>query len=114
MFSARVAQKPTIAVSDGTKTATNSAVVAKRLGCARIGPRPPERSIAQPSSASPDSSRNGAAHASSALIAWLPRRTTHMFSIQNAPNPMTVSAGDCHTGTMTPSIVAIASPPIQA
>ena len=52
MFSARVAQKPTMAVSDGTKKRKNSAPVVKRLGRSRIGPRPPARTIAQARSAS--------------------------------------------------------------
>ena len=41
--------------SEGTKKAQNSPVVAKRLGAASVGPRPPARLTAQKSSARPAS-----------------------------------------------------------
>ena len=41
MLSASVAQKPTIAVSEGMKKPMKSAALSKRLGAESMGPRPP-------------------------------------------------------------------------
>src|SRR5918996_3324106 len=93
MFKARVAQKPTMAVSEGMKNAMNSPVVWKRLGVDRMGPRPPARDTAQANSARPAASRNGAAHASRCLIDSLPFTTTYMFHSQNTPKAIHTPPG---------------------
>src|SRR5688572_20123722 len=112
MFRASVAQNPTMAVSDGTKKAMNSAVDLKRLGRARIGPSPPARDIAQASSASPEASRKGAAHASRNLMDSLPRTTTYMFHSQNTANAIHTPPGTCaQPGQAVVNIVWIAWPP---
>src|SRR5919201_4228696 len=49
MFSESVAQKPIIAVSDGTNTGQNSPKVRNLPGCDSSGPRPLARSIAHQS-----------------------------------------------------------------
>jgi hypothetical protein len=87
MLSDSVAQNPTIAVSDGKNALRNSGVVAKRLGCDRIGPNPPALVVAQPSSASPTTIRNGAAKLSSHLMLSVPLRMNHTFIAQNTRNP---------------------------
>src|ERR671913_475769 len=113
MFSASVAQKPTIAVSEGTNTARNAPVDVNRLGCDSTGPNPPARLTAQASNARPDTIRKGAAHTSSALIASLPRTITAMFRSQNARNPSAMAKGGSHCGTATFIIVWMACPPIH-
>ncbi len=105
MLSASVAQKPTIAVSEGTKKATNSSVVAKRLGAASVGPKPPARVTAHASKASPATIRNGAAHASRNLIESLPFTTTYMFNSQKMAKPRNMAKGGSHCGIATFSMV---------
>jgi len=114
MLSASVAQKPTMAVSEGTKKTKNSRPVWNLLGRARIGPRPPARAIAQPRSASPATIKNGAAQASSRLIELLPRTTIYMFQSQKAKKAIHTAPGTLsQTGNAVRSMVWIAVPPIQ-
>ena len=80
MFSATVAQKPTMPVSDGMKKRTNSAVVWNLLGVFSTGPSPPALPVIHSSSNSPMPSRNGAPTPSRNLMVSMPRHTTHMFS----------------------------------
>src|SRR5205085_10372624 len=61
MLSDSVAQKPIIAVSDGTNTGQNSLNVRNLPGCESSGPRPFARQIAQPSSTAVITRTNGAA-----------------------------------------------------
>src|SRR5688572_24631084 len=114
MFRASVAQKPTMAVSEGTKKARNSPVDWNLLGCARIGPIPPARSMAQASNARPAAIRNGAAQASRNLIDSLPRTTMYMFQSQNAKKAIQAPPGTwAQEGNAVISMVWIACPPIQ-
>ena len=73
MFSESVAQKPIIAVSDGTKTGQNSPSVRKRPGCASSGPRPSAFAIAHHSSTAVITSTNGAAQFSTSRSRSMPR-----------------------------------------
>ena len=73
MLSESVAQKPIIAVSDGTKTLKNSAVVVNFPGSAKIGPSPSARQIAQPRSTAVITSTNGAAQFSTCRSRSMPR-----------------------------------------
>src|SRR5437763_6643940 len=61
MLSESVAQKPIIAVSDGTNTLKNSPAVVNFPGSLRSGPSPLARDTAQTSSAAVITSTNGAA-----------------------------------------------------
>src|SRR2546427_9472468 len=61
MLSDSVAQKPIIAVSDGTNTLKNDGKVVKRPGSASSGPNPCARQTAHASSAAVITSTNGAA-----------------------------------------------------
>src|SRR5215813_15016547 len=84
MFKATVAQKPTIAVSDGTKTRRNSAVVLNLLGVLSTGPRPPAFLVIHHKRRRPIPSMNGAPMPSRNLIVSIPRQITSMFKDQNA------------------------------
>src|SRR6266850_2465619 len=84
MFSATVAQKPTIAVSEGTKTCKNSAVVLNLLGVLRTGPRPPAFLVIHHKRRSPTPSMKGAPIPSKNLIVSMPRQITSMLRNQNA------------------------------
>src|SRR3954470_13774171 len=85
MLSESVAQKPTIAVSWGTKTRQNSALVLNADGCLKRSLTEGTLSSAQASRASPTISRKGADHDSSHLIEPIPRTTKKTFISQNAP-----------------------------
>src|SRR5438876_10776921 len=83
MLSDRVAQYPTIAVTQGRNSATSCE---KEAGCPardrasarrRIVPMPPTFSAAQRSSASPVTMRNGAESVSSHLILSVPAQTKY-------------------------------------
>src|ERR1044072_2203229 len=91
MLRASVAQNPTIAVSQGRKSAPNVAPGAggpvRGPEGKRIVPTPPARSAAHPSSASPIAIRNGAESVSSHLIDSVPFQTNQRFTSQNAANP---------------------------
>src|ERR1700722_13906006 len=84
MFSATVAQKPTIPVSDGMKKRKKSALDWNLLGALRTGPRPPASLVIHHSSSNPTANMNGAAMPSRYFIVSMPRRITNMFSAQNA------------------------------
>ena len=73
MFSESVAQKPIIAVSDGTNTGQNSAKVWNLPGCASSGPRPFAFDTAHQSSAPVITSTNGAAQFSTSRSRSMPR-----------------------------------------
>src|SRR5688572_11431721 len=114
MLRARVAQKPTMAVREGTKKAMNSAVVANLLGRASMGPSPPARMVAQARRARPATMRNGAAHASRSLMESLPFTTMYMFQSQNTPKAIQMAPGrPAHAGQAVLSMVWMAWPPIQ-
>src|SRR5215468_7899488 len=83
MFSATVAQKPTIAVKEGTKNTKNSDGVWKRLGALRTGPKPPARRVIHQSSRTPTLSMNGAPMPSRNFMVSMPFHTTTMFNSQN-------------------------------
>src|SRR4051812_17045289 len=109
MLRASVAQKPTMAVRDGTKNARKAPVVLNLLGCARIGPKPFARRAAQPSRAKPATIRNGAAQASSRLMALLPRTTMYMFHDQKMKNEIQTPPGTrCQAGKAVVSSVWMA------
>src|ERR1039457_2056193 len=82
MLSARVAQNPTVAVSEGMKAAKNSAWVENLLGVLRTGPKPPAWRTIHHSSSSPIASMNGALIPSRSLMVSMPRRITTMFKAQ--------------------------------
>src|ERR1700676_4583407 len=82
MFSATVAQNPTIAVSDGTKKWKNSPAVLNLLGALRTGPKPPALRVIHHSNSSATPSMNGAPMPSRNLMVSMPRQTTNMFSSQ--------------------------------
>ena len=73
MFSESVAQKPIIAVSDGTKTGQNSPSVWNFPGWASSGPRPLARDTAHHSSTAVITSTNGAAQFSTSRSRSIPR-----------------------------------------
>src|ERR1017187_3956010 len=84
MFSATVAQKPTIPVSDGTKKRMNSALLWNLLGALSTGPSPPALREIHHSSNRPIPSMNGAPIPSRNLMVSMPRQITAMFSSQKA------------------------------
>jgi len=67
-----VAQKPTIAVSDGANTGQNSPSVANCDGASRMGPKPPARATAHASKAPASTSTMGAAQFSNTRTAFIP------------------------------------------
>src|SRR3954463_10487782 len=83
MFSESVAQKPTIAVSCGTKTRQNSPGVLNFEPCEKSSRTEPSFHVAHQSRASPATIRNGAAHDSSHLIESIPCHTKCRFTAQN-------------------------------
>src|SRR5208282_2150633 len=85
MFSATVAQNPTIPVNDGMKNFKNSAVDLNLLGVLRTGPRPPAWLVTHHKRSNPTHSMNGAAIPSKNLIVSIPRKITRMFSSQKSP-----------------------------
>src|SRR3569832_1494773 len=114
MFSATVAQKPTMPVSDGMKKRTNSAVVLNLLGEARTGPKPPALLTVNHNSASPTISRNGAPTPSRMRMVSIPFQTTDMFISQNPKKQIQIPAPDCATeGHTILAIDQIACPPIH-
>src|SRR6185503_5620098 len=84
MFSESVAQKPTIAVSCGTKTFQKSLGVLNLLSWPKRTDASPTFAIAQPMRARPATIRNGAAQLSSHLIELMPCQTKCRFTSQNA------------------------------
>src|SRR3954468_10245924 len=83
MFSATVAQNPTIPVSDGMKNRINSALVLNLLGVFSTGPKPPALLTVHHSNATPTVSRKGAPTPSSTRMVSMPFHTTHMLISQN-------------------------------
>src|SRR5215813_88826 len=84
MFKATVAQKPTIAVSEGTKTCRNSAVVLNLLGVLSTGPSPPAFLVIHHKRRTPTPSMNGAPIPSRNFIVSMPRQITSMLRDQKA------------------------------
>src|SRR5579859_5979074 len=84
MFSATVAQNPTMPVNDGTKKRRNSPVVLNLLGVPNTGPKPPAFRVIHHKSKSPTPSINGAPMPAKNLIVSIPRQMTSIFSNQNA------------------------------
>src|ERR1044071_5068024 len=129
MLSDRVAQYPTIAVTQGMNSATNcekeagwperDSASARR----RIVPMPPTLSAAQKSSASPVTMRNGAESVSSHLMLSVPAQTKYRLINQKRkklancgrPDPLNrqPSPNLCHPGHRMPSNTLIARPPIH-
>src|SRR5229473_1931757 len=93
MFSATVAQNPTMPVSDGMKKRTNSAVDLNLLGALRTGPRPPARLVIHHNSSKPTPSMNGAAMPSRNFMVSIPRQITKIFSDQKAKKQIQVPSG---------------------
>ena len=73
MLSDSVAQKPIIAVSDGTNTLKKAPKLVNLPGCAMIAPRPCARHTAQPTSSAVITSTNGAAQFSTLRSRSMPR-----------------------------------------
>jgi hypothetical protein len=84
IFSATVAQNPTIPVSDGMKNRMNSAVVWNLLSPFSTTPRPPALLVTHHSSSNPTASRNGAPRFSSMRMLSTPFQTTHILINQKA------------------------------
>src|SRR5436305_11893077 len=82
MFSATVAQKPTMPVSDGIKKRINSALVWNLLGVLSTGPRPPALPVTHHKSSRPTANRNGAPTPSSQRMVSMPFHTTHILISQ--------------------------------
>ena len=130
MLSDSVAQYPTIAVTQGTNSATNwdddAGRPARERASARrrMVPRPPTLSAAQRSSASPVTMRNGADSVSSHLMLSVPARTKYRLISQKRtklvncgrPYPMNRQSppSPSHPGHRMPSSALSASPPIHA
>src|SRR5881227_2953967 len=93
MFSATVAQKPTIPVNDGMKKRKNSALVWNLLGVFSTGPRPPALPVTQKKSSKPTASRNGAPTPSSQRMVSMPFHTTHMLINQKKKKQIQMPAG---------------------
>src|SRR5215471_6806269 len=93
MFSATVAQNPTMAVSDGTKKRKNSPELWNLLGALNTGPQPPACRTIHHSNASPTANMNGAPIPSRNLMASMPLQMTNIFSAQKAPKHIQTSAG---------------------
>ncbi len=102
MLSASVDQKPTFAVTAGTKATQNSPKVWNFEGCDSMGPKPPALLTTQTSSTSAITSTIGAAQFSNTRTAFIPRRMITMLSVQKIMNEMA-------EGTLSPS--SVASPP---
>src|SRR5215470_12960126 len=98
MFSATVAQKPTIAVSEGTKKCTNSDVVRNLLGALSTGPSPPAFAAIHHNRITPTPSMNGAPTPSRNLIVSMPFQITAMLRSQNAPKQIHTAAGEDAAG----------------
>ncbi len=99
MLSDSVAQKPTMPVSEGTKTSQKAPKVSKREGCESMGPTPPARPTAHTSSTAAITSTSGAAQFSNTFTASMPLTMMKMFSAQKTKK---VSA----EGSERPSSVA--------
>src|SRR3990172_6326539 len=114
MFRAMVDQKATTPVSDGTKKAKNSPKVLNFDGADSIGPKPPAFTYAQPSNASPISSRKGALMPCRKRMVSMPRTITYTFSSQNKPKQSgPPSQNSLQPGTTAASRAFMAAPPIQ-
>src|SRR5580700_8096873 len=85
MFSATVAQNPTMPVNDGMKNFRNSAVDLNLLGVLSTGPSPPAWLVTHHKRRSPTQSMNGAAMPSKNLMVSMPRQITAMFKSQKRP-----------------------------
>jgi hypothetical protein len=72
MFSATVAQKPTMPVSAGTKKRQNAALSRKRLGALSTGPKPLALRVTHISSSTPIASMKGAPIPSRNLMVRMP------------------------------------------
>src|ERR1700761_8004697 len=89
MFNATVAQKPTMAVNDGTKSFQKSGAVFpcttwKVLAVSSTWHRPPACFDIQKSNSRPTASMNGAETTCRALITSIPRHTTYILTSQKA------------------------------
>src|SRR5271157_2543609 len=84
MFSATVAQKPTMPVNDGMKKRMNSPVVWNLLGLCSTGPSPPALREIHHNKSRPTASMNGAPMPSRNLMVSMPRQITAMVSSQNS------------------------------
>ena len=72
MLSDKVAQKPIMAVSAGTKTFQKAPKVSNCEGCAMSGPTPPARMTTQPRSQAARTRTMGAAQFSKTRTAFMP------------------------------------------
>src|SRR5882724_10234235 len=84
MLRESVAQKPTMAVSWGTKTFQNSPLVLNLLPCPKSTDTSPTSTMAHATSANPATIKNGAAQLSSHLIELMPCQTKCRFTSQKA------------------------------
>src|SRR5512140_930532 len=115
MFSATVAQKPTIAVSEGIKNGRNSESVWNLLGVESTGPNPPALLVIHHSSSTPTPSMNGAPMPSRNLMVSMPFQTTTIFSSQKEKKQIQMEAGKAAMeGERMPSMEWMACPPIHA
>jgi hypothetical protein len=114
MFKATVAQKPTIAVSDGTKNRQSSRPDRNLPGELRTGPIPPASRTTHHSITTPIMSKKGADTFSTSRIKSKPFQTTYTFSAQKTPKQIHNDVSEPPSvGHAMPSIVWIAWPPIH-
>src|SRR3972149_5322385 len=114
MFRAMVDQKATTPVSDGTKKAKNSPKVLNFDGADSIGPKPPAFTYAQPSNASPISSRKGALMPCRKRMVSSPRTITSRCGSQNNPHKSgPPSETSLQPDTTAASRAFMAAPPNQ-
>src|SRR5688572_28194769 len=105
MLSDSVAQKPTMAVSEGKNTRMKSALVANFEGWDRMGPNPPAFTYAQASNARPTTIRNGADTLSSHLMLSVPLTMNHTFNAQKTRKPSASPVErPSHSGRITGSV----------
>eukprot|EP01031_Cornospumella_fuschlensis_P051887 gene51887-63445_t len=106
MFSASVAQKPTIAVSDGQNTAENWPAFlppsTNAEGWSRMGPKPPALSQAHHSSTKQMTILIGAVQVSSLRMASMPCTTNQNCSAQNSRKQPNCAALMPSTGSGSP------------
>src|ERR1700722_16972822 len=112
MFNDKVAQYPTIAVSEGKKKCRKEPVEWNRLGAESIGPTPPALCSIQKSSAKDITNMNGAEKLCRKRIDSTPDHTTNILSSQNPRKLAHSTAGICAVaGQITAIMAAIAWPP---
>src|ERR1700722_7587978 len=112
MFNDKVAQYPTIAVSEGKKKCRKEPVEWNRLGAESMGPQPPALCSIQKSSANDITNINGAEKLCRKRIDSTPRQTTNILSSQKPRKLAHNTTGVCAVaGQMRAIISAMACRP---